>query len=57
MNDIELRKFQEAMANLCKIKDEYSKALYSMYKSFKDAGFSKTEALTLIIEIVRNPQK
>ena len=48
MNDIELRKFQEAMANFLLVKDELAKSLYELYTAFLKAGFTKSEAMELI---------
>ena len=48
MNDIELRKFQEAMANFLLMKDELAKSMFELYRAYQKAGFTKGEALELI---------
>jgi len=47
MTPIELRKLQEAVANLSLVKDELAKGMFELYASFKKAGFSQLEALEL----------
>lgn len=48
MTEVELRKFQEAVANLLLIKEEFAKSLFELYKAYQKAGFTKNEALELV---------
>lgn len=53
MNDVEFRRMQEAVANIIKIKDEYAKDLFELYEAYKKAGFTKEEAMQLLISFIK----
>lgn len=46
--EIEFRKMQEAIANLLRVKDEYARGLFALYRSYQEAGFTQLEALELL---------
>ncbi|MFX0084242.1 MAG: hypothetical protein ACFFAU_01110 [Candidatus Hodarchaeota archaeon] len=48
MTEVEFRRFQEAMANMVRMKDEVAESLFELYKAYQKAGFTKNESMTLI---------
>ena len=48
----DIRKLQEAVADICIIKEEIAKVSYEMYQAYLKVGFTKKESIELVKNLI-----